>query len=101
LNDSGSLVLTVKNELDKRHMNLEPDDGRSDDKGSEPESVVVAKWVQNILFVGLERTDNCMIYDVTNQMHRLFTNLKTGDAQKVYFYSRFKVRRKKFSNCKQ
>jgi hypothetical protein len=40
----------------------------------------VAKWVQkNILFVGLERTDNCMIYDVTNPT-RLFTNLKTGDA---------------------
>jgi hypothetical protein len=35
--------MTVKNELDKKHMNLVPDDGRSDDKGSEPESVVVAK----------------------------------------------------------
>jgi hypothetical protein len=68
--------------------------GRSDDKGSEPESVVVAKWVQNILFVGLERTDNCMIYDVTNPT-RLFTNLKkAGDAPEGLLLFPLKVRRK-------
>jgi hypothetical protein len=67
--------MTVKNELDKKAHEFGTMMMEEDDKGSEPESVVVvAKWVQNILFVGLERTDNCMIYDVTNPNARLFTN---------------------------
>jgi hypothetical protein len=45
--------MTVKNENRKSAMNLVSDDD-ADDKGSEPESAEVAKWVQNILFVGLE-----------------------------------------------
>lgn len=81
--DSGSLVFDSKNELDKKaHEFGTYDDGRSDDKGSEPESVVVAKMgSKNILFVGLERTDNCMIYDVTNPNAPVYLQtLKTGDA---------------------
>jgi hypothetical protein len=42
---------------------------------------------KNILFVGLERTDNCMIYDVTNQTHRLFTNAKKQNAPEGLLYS--------------
>jgi DNA-binding beta-propeller fold protein YncE len=81
--DTGSLVFDSKNELDKKaHEFGTYDDGRSDDKGSEPESVVVAKiGAKNILFVGLERTDNCMIYDVTNPNAPVYLQtLKTGDA---------------------
>tara|TARA_R110000868_G_scaffold3123_1_gene20757 strand:- start:1045 stop:2565 length:1521 start_codon:yes stop_codon:yes gene_type:complete len=81
--DSGSLVFDSKNELDKKAQEFGTyDDGRSDDKGSEPESVVVAKMgSKNILFIGLERTDNCMIYDVTNPSAPIYLQtLKTGDA---------------------
>jgi hypothetical protein len=35
---------------------------------------------KDILFVGLERTDNCMVYDISNPKANLFTNIKTGDA---------------------
>jgi hypothetical protein len=81
--DSGSLVFDSKNDLDKRSNDFGSyDDGRSDDKGSEPESVVVAKMgSKDILFVGLERTDNCMVYDITNPNAPIYLQtLKTGDA---------------------
>lgn len=44
-------------------------EGRSDDKGPEPESIVFG--IVNgtpMLFVGLERTDAIMVYDVSNPM---------------------------------
>ena len=42
-------------------------DGRSDDKGAEPESVTTLK-VGNatLLFVGLERSGGVLVYDITN-----------------------------------
>jgi hypothetical protein len=53
--DSGSLVFDSENDLDTFLMILVPYDDGSDDKGSEPESVVVAKMgSKDILFVGLE-----------------------------------------------
>ena len=66
--DSGSLVFDSKNDLDKRANDLGSyDDARSDDKGVEPEAVVVAKMgTKNILFVGLERANAVMVYDITN-----------------------------------
>ncbi|PRZ21610.1 choice-of-anchor I family protein [Flavobacterium granuli] len=81
--NSGSLVFDSKNDLDKRSNDFGTyDDGRSDDKGSEPESVVVAKMGnKNILFVGLERTDAVMIYDITNpSAPQYLQSIKTGDA---------------------
>ena len=80
---TGNMVFDSKNDLDTRAFAFGTyDDNRSDDKGSEPESVVVVKMGnKNILFVGLERTDNCMIYDVTNPNAPIFLQtLKTGDA---------------------
>ncbi|AWG22333.1 alkaline phosphatase [Flavobacterium faecale] len=80
---TGSLVFDSKNDLDKRANDLNIyDDGRSDDKGSEPESVVVAKMgSKNILFVGLERADAVVIYDVTNPSAPVYLQtIKTGDA---------------------
>lgn len=81
--NSGSLVFDSKNDLDKRSNDFGTyDDGRSDDKGAEPESVVVAKMGdKNILFVGLERADTVMIYDITNpSAPQYLQSIKTGDA---------------------
>ncbi len=58
------------------------DDGRSDDKGSEPEGMVIGR-IQNrdILFIGMERVDAIAVYDVTNPVKPAFLQwFKTGDA---------------------
>lgn len=81
--NTGKIVYDSKNELDKRANELGfYDDKRSDDKGSEPEAVVVAKMGnQNILFVGLERSDAFVTYDVTNpNAPQYLQTVKTGDA---------------------
>ena len=81
--NSGSLVFDSKNDLDKRSNDFGTyDDGRSDDKGSEPEAVVVTKMGnKNILFVGLERTDTVIVYDITNpSAPQYLQSIKTGDA---------------------
>ena len=58
------------------------DDNRSDDKGVEPEAVYVTKMGnKQILFVGLERADALMVYDVTSPTAPKFLQaIKTGDA---------------------
>jgi hypothetical protein len=81
--NSGSLVFDSKNDLDKRSNDFGTyDDNRSDDKGSETEAVVVAKiGKKNILFVGLERTDTVIVYDITNpSAPQYLQSIKTGDA---------------------
>lgn len=81
--NTGKIVYDSKNDVDKKANELGTyDDKRSDDKGSEPEAVVAAKiGNQNILFVGLERSDAFMIYDVTNPTSPQYLNIvKTGDA---------------------
>lgn len=81
--NTGSLVFDSKNDLDKRSNDFGTyDDARSDDKGSEPEAVVVAKMGnKNILFVGLERTDTVLVYDITNpSAPQYLQSIKTGDA---------------------
>ena len=81
--NTGALVFDSKNDLDKRAQALAVyDDVRSDDKGSEPETVVSAKMgLKNILFVALERADAIMVYDITNPVAPQFLqSFKTGDA---------------------
>ncbi|TDP03389.1 choice-of-anchor I family protein [Flavobacterium sp. 245] len=81
--NTGKIVFDSKNDVDKKTNELGTyDDKRSDDKGSEPEAVVVAKMGnQNILFVGLERSDAFMTYDVTNPASpQYLQTVKTGDA---------------------
>jgi DNA-binding beta-propeller fold protein YncE len=58
------------------------DDARSDDKGVEPEGVVVGKvGDRTIAFVGLERADAVVVYDITNVTSpELLQVLSTGDA---------------------
>lgn len=81
--NTGKIVYDSKNDVDKKTNEFGTyDDKRSDDKGSEPEAVVVAKMGnQNILFVGLERSDAFMTYDVTNPSSpQYLQTVKTGDA---------------------
>ncbi|MDJ0756683.1 MAG: choice-of-anchor I family protein [Ardenticatenaceae bacterium] len=48
-------------------------DGRSDDKGAEPESVVVGKaYGRTYAFIGLERTGGVMVYDVSDPESPVF-----------------------------
>ncbi|WP_431241105.1 choice-of-anchor I family protein [Flavobacterium sp. P21] len=81
--NTGKIVFDSKNDVDKKTNELGTyDDKRSDDKGSEPEAVVVAKMgSQNIIFVGLERSDAFMVYDATNPTSpQYLQTVKTGDA---------------------
>jgi hypothetical protein len=80
---TGQLVFDSKNELDKKAFESGLyDDARSDDKGVEPEAVYVTKMGdKHILFVGLERADAFMVYDVSNPMApKHLKTIKTGDA---------------------
>ncbi len=69
--DSGSdfeRITTEKNpeffNSNHRENSLE---SRSDDKGPEPEGVVVAKlWGSTYAFIGLERVGGVMVYDISN-----------------------------------
>lgn len=58
------------------------DDGRSDDKGVEAESVVIGRIAnKNLLFVGMERADAVAVYDISNPVKPKYLQwLKTGDA---------------------
>lgn len=81
--NTGKIVYDSKNNLDKKSNDFGTyDNKRSDDKGSEPEAVVAVKMgSQNILFVGLERSDVFMTYDVTNPASpQYLQTVKTGDA---------------------
>lgn len=58
-------------------------DGRSDDKGAEPEAVTTLKIGDAILlFVGLERTGGSLVYDITNPLAPVFLDwiFKTEDV---------------------
>ncbi len=85
---TGSLVYDSGNSIATETLNLTPnrfndDDGRSDDKGAEPEAVEVLNLGNEryILFVGLERNDQVMVYDITNPNAPQFLDIlsHTGD----------------------
>lgn len=74
----GNLVWDSGNELESITANLLPDnfnstndendsfDARSDDKGPEPEGVVVGRhFGRTYAFIGLERVGGIMVYDIT------------------------------------
>ncbi|WP_298498157.1 choice-of-anchor I family protein [uncultured Algibacter sp.] len=66
LYDSGNSIATKT--LSETPARFNDEDGRSDDKGAEPEAVEILNIGNEryILFVGLERNDQVMVYDVTN-----------------------------------
>ncbi|MGG3889435.1 choice-of-anchor I family protein [Metabacillus fastidiosus] len=69
--DSGSDLEKITAEAVPNHFNANNTedelDSRSDDKGPEPESVIVGNIKgKNYAFIGLERTGGIMVYDVTN-----------------------------------
>ena len=80
---TGSQVFDSKNELDIKAKDLAIyDDGRSDDKSVEPESVCIGRvGNKNIAIIGLERADAFAIYDITIPTAPVFIKMyKTGDA---------------------
>jgi len=80
---TGSQVFDSKNELDIKAKDLAIyDDGRSDDKSVEPESVTIGRvGSKSIAIIGLERADAFAIYDITIPTAPVFIKMyKTGDA---------------------
>lgn len=81
---SGALVYDSADEIGRRTLELNPAyfnadegeaDGRSDDKGAEPESVTTLKVGNStLLFVGLERTGGVLVYDITNPNSPAYVN---------------------------
>lgn len=82
--NTGALVFDPGNAMEQQVIsgsNLY-DDNRSDDKGVEPEAATVARMGDRIIaFIGLERADAVMVYDVTNPTAPTFLRLlPTADA---------------------
>ena len=80
---TGVQIYDTQNEVDQRSIAAGLyDDARSDDKGSEPEGIALGKiGNRTYAFLGCERTDALMIFDVTNPRYPSFImTLKTGDA---------------------
>jgi hypothetical protein len=80
---TGNQIFDSKNELDKKcNLWFTYDDARSDDKGAEPEGVVLgAVGNKKILFVGMERADAVAVYDVTDPTKPSYIKLlASGDA---------------------
>lgn len=80
---SGEKVYDSNNEIDKIMSETKKyADGRSDDKGSEPESICLGKIGDvQYLFVALERTDAILVYNITNPLSPIhIQTLNTGVA---------------------
>jgi hypothetical protein len=78
---TGQLVYDSKNQIDLKANELgKYPDGRSDDKGCEPEGITIGRvGNNNLLFVGLERANAVTIYDITNPTKPVFSQwLNTG-----------------------
>lgn len=70
LDDAGNIVFDSGDQLEQIIYAQEPalwDDGRSDNKGPEPESAVVGHINgHDLLFLGLERSNAIMVWDITD-----------------------------------
>jgi hypothetical protein len=80
---NGQLVFDSRNELEKKCIEASYyDDGRSDDKGVEPEGIVLGVVGKKLIaFVGMERADAVALYDVSKPASPAFIKLlKSGDA---------------------
>lgn len=80
---SGELMYDSKNNLEEAVNNAGYyDDGRSDDKGVEPEGITIGEvGGKDIAFIGLERADAVAIYNVSEPTSpKLLQVLQSGDA---------------------
>ena len=80
---TGDRVFDSRNDLENRAVTLGVyPENRSDDKGTEPETVVIGKiGSTNLLFVGLERANAVAIYDISNPINPVFLQiLRTGEG---------------------
>lgn len=81
-NTNGEMVYDSGSEISRRTLAVAPSifnqdegdaDGRSDDKGAEPEAVKTLKvGNETMLFVGLERTSGILVYNITNPLNPEF-----------------------------
>jgi hypothetical protein len=80
---TGQQIYDSGNEVEKRIIEAGLyEDGRSDAKGVEPEGVAVGKvGMYTLAFIGLERVDAVVVYDVTDPYAPKFLQiLESGDA---------------------
>ena len=81
--DSGDQLFDSRHNLEEATADAGYyDDGRSDDKGVEPEGIAIGKCgSKEVAFIGMERADAVAVYDVSFPTYpRLLKILKTGDA---------------------
>ncbi|MEL6303927.1 MAG: choice-of-anchor I family protein [Bacteroidota bacterium] len=82
----GQIVYDSGNDIAMKTLELTPDvfngdDSRSDDKGAEPEAVTIQTiGEREILFVGLERNNQIMVYDITNPSFPEFLQLLSNEG---------------------
>lgn len=84
LDSTGAIIFDSGSHIDEYVAASSPanfDDGRSDDKGSEPEGVSTAVINGRVYaFVGLERFAGTMVYDVTDPTAPVFTTFASNPA---------------------
>lgn len=97
LNANGDMVFDSGDQIEQIIKTLSAstpalwDDGRSDNKGPEPESAVVGKVNgRDLLFLGLERSNAVMVWDLTDlanimYLNTLFTVGDTGPEGLSFF----------------
>jgi DNA-binding beta-propeller fold protein YncE len=86
---TGALVADIGKDLETRVIAANKyDDGRSDNKGVEVESVTVGKVNgKTLVFIGMERADMIAIYDIDDPKLPKFVQLfETGDAPEGLLY---------------
>ena len=86
----GQLLYDSGNDISEITLDLTPDrfnddDGRSDDKGAEPEAVEILKIQGNkyVLFVGLERNDQVLVFDISNPFAPEFIQILSHDGDEA------------------
>jgi DNA-binding beta-propeller fold protein YncE len=93
-NSSGTMIFDSGDQLEQIIKAQYPtlwDDGRSDNKGPEPESAVMGKVNgRDILFLGLERSNAVMVWDMTDLnnvmfLEMLFTSGNIGPEGLAFF----------------
>jgi hypothetical protein len=88
--ETGQLIYDSGNDIGQQTLRLTPDrfnddDGRSDAKGGEPEAVVILQLRKNkwLLFVGLERNDQVLVYDISNPYRPRFLQILSNGGGEV------------------